>query len=83
MSLTALFKQKTVFSLEVFPPKKTSPTAAILPTLEQLQSINPDFISVTLGAGGTDHYNGTVSVADLIQNQLHIPAVAHVPALPN
>lgn len=81
MSLTALFKQKTVFSLEVFPPKKTSPTAAILPTLEQLQSINPDFISVTLGAGGTDHYNGTVSVADLIQNQLHIPAVAHVPGL--
>ncbi|GHP14119.1 methylenetetrahydrofolate reductase [Lentilactobacillus fungorum] len=81
MSLTALFKQKTVFSLEVFPPKKTSPTEAILPTLEQLQEIHPDFISVTLGAGGTDHCDGTVAIADLIQNQLHIPAVAHVPGL--
>ncbi len=49
MSLTALFKNKTVFSLEVVPPKKDSPKEAILPTLQQLQSINPDFISVTLG----------------------------------
>lgn len=81
MSLTALFKDKTVFSLEVFPPKKNSPKEAILPTLQQLQSISPDFISVTLGAGGSDHYTGTVSIADLIQNQLNIPAVAHVPGL--
>lgn len=81
MSLTALFKNKTVFSLEVVPPKKDSPKEAILPTLQQLQSINPDFISVTLGAGGSDHYTGTVQIADLIQNQLNIPAVAHVPGL--
>ncbi|MCT2881314.1 methylenetetrahydrofolate reductase [NAD(P)H] [Lentilactobacillus buchneri] len=81
MSLTALFKQKTVFSLEVFPPKKDSPTDAILPTLKRLQSLQPDFISVTLGAGGTNHCDGTVAVADLIQNQLNIPAVSHVPGL--
>jgi methylenetetrahydrofolate reductase (NADPH) len=81
MSLTELFKTKTVFSLEVFPPKKSSPTEAILPTLKRLQSIHPDFISVTLGAGGTDHCNGTVEIANLIQNQLDIPAVSHVPGL--
>lgn len=81
MSLTELFNQKTVFSLEVFPPKKTADQDAILPTLEQLQSINPDFISVTLGAGGTDHCDRTVEVANLIQNQLKIPAMAHVPGL--
>ncbi|MBW0245875.1 methylenetetrahydrofolate reductase [NAD(P)H] [Lentilactobacillus parabuchneri] len=81
MSLTELFKHKTVFSLEVFPPKKTSPTEAILPTLTRLQSLNPDFISVTLGAGGTDHCDGTVEIANLIQNKLNIPAVSHVPGL--
>lgn len=81
MSLTELFKTKTVFSLEVFPPKKSSPTEAILPTLKRLQSIHPDFISVTLGAGGTDHCNGTVEIANLIQNQLDIPAISHVPGL--
>ena len=81
MSLTELFKTKTVFSLEVFPPKKSSPTEAILPTLKRLQSINPDFISVTLGAGGTAHCDGTVEIANLIQNKLDIPAVAHVPGL--
>ncbi len=81
MSLTALFNTKTVFSLEVFPPKKDSPKEAILPTLQQLQSLQPDFISVTLGAGGSSHYTGTVQIADLIENQLNIPAVAHVPGL--
>lgn len=81
MSLTELFKTKTVFSLEVFPPKKGSPTDAILPTLKRLQSISPDFISVTLGAGGADHCDGTVEIANLIQNQLNIPAVSHVPGL--
>ena len=81
MSLTALFKDKTVFSLEVFPPNKDSPKEAILPTLQQLQAINPDFISVTLGAGGSTHSSGTVQITDLIQNQLNIPAVAHVPGL--
>lgn len=81
MSLTALFKTKTVFSLEVFPPKKSSPTDAILPTLKRLQSINPDFISVTLGAGGTEHCDGTVEIANIIQNKLNIPAISHVPGL--
>ncbi len=81
MNLTELFDNKTVFSLEVFPPKKGAPGEAILPTIQQLQAINPDFISVTLGAGGSDHYAGTVSIADLIQNHLNIPTVAHVPGL--
>ncbi len=81
MSLTQLFNQKTVFSLEVFPPKKSSPAEAILPTLKELKSINPDFISVTLGAGGTGRDNGTVEIASLIQNDFNTPAVAHIPGL--
>ncbi|KRL05792.1 methylenetetrahydrofolate reductase [NAD(P)H] [Liquorilactobacillus oeni] len=81
MKLTELFKTKTVFSLEVFPPKNEMSGSEIIPTLEKLRGVSPDFISVTLGAGGTEHSKGTVEVADFIQNKLKIPAVAHVPGL--
>ena len=39
-------KGKTVFSFEIFPPKKTSPIETIYNTLEQLGDLKPDFISV-------------------------------------
>ena len=51
MKIAPLFSEKTVFSFEVFPPKKTSPIETVYQTLEELQDLHPDFISVTLGAG--------------------------------
>ena len=53
MKIAPLFSEKTVFSFEVFPPKKTSPIETVYQTLEELQDLHPDFISVTLGAGGS------------------------------
>ena len=38
-----------IFSLEVFPPKRTSPVGTIYDTLDGLQGLDPDFISVTYG----------------------------------
>ncbi|KRL96740.1 methylenetetrahydrofolate reductase [NAD(P)H] [Liquorilactobacillus satsumensis] len=81
MKLTELFNSKTVFSLEVFPPRNELSSQRIIPTLEGLQEIAPDFISVTLGAGGIGHDQGTFEIADFIQNTLNIPAVVHVPCL--
>lgn len=81
MSLVDKFNEKTVFSFEVFPPRSTTSAEKLYQTLTDLQAIQPDFISVTLGAGGTDRYNDTVGIADRIQNQLHIPAIAHIPGL--
>lgn len=53
MKIAELFgKGKTVFSCEVFPPKKDSPVDTIYQTLDGLKDIKPDFISVTFGAGG-------------------------------
>lgn len=52
MKLNTLFEQKKiVFSFEVFPPKKTSSIQTIYDTLDALSDLNPDFISVTYGAG--------------------------------
>ena len=53
MNIADLFKKEhTVFSFEVFPPKKESGIETIYSTLNELKNLNPDFISVTYGAGG-------------------------------
>ena len=62
MKIAQLFgKGKTVFSCEVFPPKKTSPVDSIYKTLDGLKDIHPDFISVTFGAGGSSNRTSTTS----------------------
>ena len=79
MKLYELFGQgRTVFSCEVFPPKKTSPVDSIYRTLDGLKDIQPDFISVTFGAGGSQVNQTTREIASIIQNQYHIPAMAHL-----
>ena len=40
-----------IFSLEVFPPKRTSPVGTIYDTLDGLQGLDPDFIAVSYGTG--------------------------------
>lgn len=79
MKLCERFGQgKTVFSCEVFPPKKTSPVDSIYKTLDGLNDIRPDFISVTFGAGGSQVNQTTREIASIIQNQYHTPAMAHL-----
>ena len=78
MKLNTLFEQKKiVFSFEVFPPKKTSSIQTIYDTLDALSDLNPDFISVTYGAGGSNSKR-TIEIADHIQTQYQIPALAHL-----
>lgn len=79
MKLCELFgKGRTVFSCEVFPPKKSDPVDSIYKTLDGLKDIRPDFISVTFGAGGSQVNQTTREIAALIENQYHIPAMAHL-----
>ncbi len=82
MKIKQLFNQnKTVFSCEVFPPKKDSPIETIYKTLDGLQPIQPDYISVTFGAGGNVLNQPTGEIASIIQNEYHIPSVAHLTCL--
>jgi methylenetetrahydrofolate reductase (NADPH) len=79
MKIASIFKPgKTVFSLEVFPPKRTSPINTIYETLEELKELTPDFISVTYGAGGNLADSTTCDIASIIKNQYKIEAVAHL-----
>ena len=75
------FKNKTIFSFEVFPPKKTMPIDTIFSTLDELKGLSPDFISVTFGAGGSENCNNSVEIAKLIKNVCNVESVIHMPAL--
>ena len=80
MKIKDLFEQKTVFSFEVFPPKKTSSVDVIYRTLDELKDLKPDFISVTFGAGGSSNNQFACDVAskikaDGITPMIHLPCI--------
>ena len=81
MKIAPLFSEKTVFSFEVFPPKKTSPIETVYQTLEELQDLHPDFISVTLGAGGSGNGENTIAIARRLQEQYGITSMSHLPCI--
>ena len=71
---------KTVFSFEVFPPKKNDEIYDIYRTLDTLKTLQPDFISVTYGAGGSNSKR-TASIAAYIKNICEIEPIAHLTAI--
>lgn len=81
MKITEMFDKGTVFSFEIFPPKKTSPIDTIYNTLDELQGLNPDFISVTFGAGGSANNNQTIKIAEKIKEDYGIESVVHLPCI--
>ena len=79
MKIPELYEhKKPVFSLEIFPPKKKGNIESIYDTVEQLAHCNPDFISVTYGAGGNLADNSTCEIASRIKKQYGIESVAHL-----
>lgn len=81
MKTVELFKKKTVLSFEIFPPKRTAPMDTIYSTLDKLKNLNPDFISVTYGAGGSENCKATLDIASAIKNKYQIESAAHLPCI--
>lgn len=73
--------KKKVLSFEIFPPKKDEELKNIDKTLEALCEVQPDFISVTFGAGGSSNHNKTIELAKKIKNEYHIEPVVHLTCL--
>ncbi len=79
MKLSSFYDgDRTVLSFEVFPPKKTNSVETVYNTIAELQSLKPDYISVTYGAGGSSANNYTCDIASLIKNKYGIEAMAHL-----
>lgn len=81
MKTSEIFKKKKVLSFEIFPPKRTGSINTIYDTLDGLQDLSPDFISVTYGAGGSENNRRTIKIASSIKNDYGIESVAHLPCI--
>ena len=68
------------FSCEVFPPKRNDEMYDIFQTLDDITLLNPDYISVTYGAGGSNSKK-TAKIAAYIQHICEVESLAHLTAV--
>jgi methylenetetrahydrofolate reductase (NADPH) len=68
---------KPCFSFEFFPPKTPEGEATLWATLEDLRSLEPGFVSVTYGAGGSTR-DRTIELVSHIKERTGIEAMAHL-----
>ena len=80
MNIADLYKnKKTVYSMEVFPPKKAGSVETVYNTLYGLRGLPIDYISVTYGAGGSDQQKQkTAEIASLIKKEYGIEPLSHL-----
>lgn len=81
MKITDIVKNRMSFSFEVFPPKPDKPMQPLIDTLDHLYKFNPDFISVTYGAGGTNR-GRNLETCKLVLESGH-DALAHLTCIGN
>lgn len=67
---------RPVFSFEFFPPKTSEGESNLYATLSSLRELEPSYVSVTYGAGGSTRAL-TVEIVKKIKNELEIEAMAH------
>jgi methylenetetrahydrofolate reductase (NADPH) len=78
MSIAQLYDQgRPVFSFEFFPPKTDTGYDALYRTITDLSHLNPDYVSVTWGAGGSTRRK-TVEIVARIQREIGVTAMAHL-----
>jgi len=68
---------RPVFSFEFFPPKTDKGFRSLFATIRDLKLLNPDFVSVTWGAGGSTR-SKTVDLVLEIQREIGLTAMAHL-----
>jgi methylenetetrahydrofolate reductase (NADPH) len=72
-----LKEHTTTFSFEFFPPKTDRTSEELFATIAQLQALQPSFVSVTYGAGGSTRER-THDLVVRIQRETQLTAVSHL-----
>ncbi len=65
------------FSVEFFPPKTDEAREGLFATARSLRELEPDFVSVTYGAGGSTR-EGTVEITRALKDELGYETMAHL-----
>jgi methylenetetrahydrofolate reductase (NADPH) len=66
-----------VISFEFFPPRTPEGVESLWETLGILRALEPDYVSVTYGAGGATR-DGTVEISSRIKRELGIETMTHL-----
>ena len=69
--------EKLNISFEFFPPKTEKMEQNLWASVQRLAPLNPDFVSVTYGAGGSTRERTHATVERIIA-ETHVPAAAHL-----
>ena len=72
-----LAAKRPVFSVEFFPPKTEEATEQLFATARSLRELEPDFVSVTYGAGGSTR-EGTVEITRALKDEVGFETMAHL-----
>lgn len=76
--ISHLFTQnRPLRSLEFFPPKDDAGVEALRATATALQKLNPDFVSVTYGAGGSTRER-TTQVSAMLRGEFGLTVMPHL-----
>ncbi len=68
---------RPTFSVEFFPPKTAEATEQLYATARALEHLEPDFVSVTYGAGGGTR-DGTVEITKALKEDIGFETMAHL-----
>jgi methylenetetrahydrofolate reductase (NADPH) len=71
-----LAAETPVFSFEFFPPKTEAGEQNLYAALDDLKALEPSFVSVTYGAGGSSREQ-TIEIVKRIKEQFGLEAMAH------
>lgn len=78
MHITDILAERTPsLSFEFFPPKSPSASQELYETIRELESLNPSFVSVTYGAGGSTR-ELTHDLVVRVKDSTGIPPVPHL-----
>lgn len=76
--ITDIFKEKKrTYSFEFFAPKTGEGRVKLFETVKVLSKLQPDFVSVTYGAGGTSK-EATMDIVNEIQKHFNITTMQHI-----
>lgn len=72
-----LLAEGTTYSFEFFPPKNEAGWLSLGRTIAELEPLNPHYISVTYGAGGSTRTR-TADLVSWVKRQTDVPPMAHL-----